>query len=918
MRSIAAYASGRLPVKGLQAAPRAGSSPKGLARFRIAMLAGALVCLGTYTAGGALADEQLLFERDVLPILSAHCLKCHGLEARKAGLDLRTAGLIARGGDSGPALEPGSLENSPLYARAADRSMPPIGELPLGDDKIEIIRRWIASGAKATAAEPAIAASEAPAVTDEERSYWAFQKARRPATPVVQDSPSVRSPVDAFVLARLEQQRLSYSPPAEAHSLARRLYFDLIGLPPSPEELEQFLAERDAAGEDAAYDRLVERLLASPHFGERWARHWLDVAGYVDVNGSDNDAAIIKIAENKWLYRDYVVKAFNDDKPFDRFLTEQLAGDELVDWRGAEKFTPEIRELLVATGYLRSGIDDTDQKELNTALIRYRVLHLTIDVVGTGLLGMTTGCARCHSHKFDPIPQQDYYRLMAVLTPAFNPQSWLPLDERWLADVSPAEQKAIAEHNAALDKQIEPLKSQAAAIEAAQRQRLFEARLAALPEPIRADVKTSLETPADKRNEVQKYLAGKFEAGLKVSPEEVAASLGEADKSALAGLRTLIAQLDAQKRSWGKLQAVWDVGPPPETFLLRRGDHETPGAEVEPGSLSVLCDDRGALPSAAPAGATSGRRLALARWLTEPDSRPAALVSRVMVNRIWQHLFGEGIVATTENLGSTGARPTHPELLEWLAAEFIESGWRVKPLVRMLVRSSVYRQASSRKPGAASQPDPEAIDPDNRLLWRMRLRQLESETLRDAILATSGALDRTLGGPPVELENRPDGMVVIDEKKLRTPSSKWRRSLYVLARRNYHLSLLQDFDQPAVATNCTRRSPSAVVTQSLTLLNDALLFDEAERFARRAAALACGAQTTAETTAQTTAQIDAAFRIAFGRPARPVETEWAAELLSRQAARFRAEQLSAEVANHKALAQLCHALLASNEFLYVP
>lgn len=910
---MAAYASAELPATALPwaAQQRAARFGNLLCRRPPAALAFGLLAWAWIPAIAAEPNTPpVVFERDVLPILTAHCLKCHGLEARKASLDLRTAGLIRRGGDSGPAIVNGSPSDSPLYERVADRSMPPKDELPLNVEQIEIIRRWIASGAAAAGGEPALAANEAPEVSDEDRRFWAFQKACRPRSPPVADAARVRTPVDRFLLARLEQQGLGYSRPAEPRTLVRRLYFDLVGLPPSPAEVEQFLADCAAAGDDAACDRLVERLLASPHYGERWGRHWLDAAGYVDVNGSDNDAAIIKIAENKWLYRDYVVQAFNDDKPFDRFLTEQLAGDELVDWRNAEKFTPEIRELLVATGYLRSGIDDTDQNELNTALIRYRVLHLTVEVVGGGLLGLTTGCARCHSHKFDPIPQRDYYRLMAVLAPAFNPQSWIPLNERFLPDVSPAEQRAINEHNAALEKQIEPLKAQIAAIEAAQRQRLVDARLAALPEPIRADVKAAIETPAERRNEVQTYLAGKFEPSLTVSPEEVAASLGPDDKAKRSAAQAQIAALRGQKRSWGKLQATWDVGPAPDTFLLRRGDHETPGAEVEPGFLSVLCDDEGALRAAGAAGETSGRRLALARWLTDRDSRAAALAARVFVNRVWQRLFGEGIVATTENLGRSGAAPTHPELLEWLAAEFIEGGWRVKPLVRLLVASSAYRQASSRASLAPVQPNPEAIDPDDRLLWRMRLRQLESETVRDAMLAVSGALDRSLGGPPVELENRPDGMVVIDAKKLRTPSSQWRRSLYVLARRNYHLSLLQDFDQPAVAVNCTRRTPSAVVTQSLTLLNDAFMFEQAERFARRVADISPGEAGAA--------RIEAAFQLALGRPPLPVEIDWAGELLSRQAERFRSQQMPAGEAQHKALAQLCHMLLATNEFLYVP
>ncbi|HEV3005549.1 MAG TPA: DUF1549 and DUF1553 domain-containing protein, partial [Pirellulales bacterium] len=726
--------------------------------------------------------------------------------------------------------------------------------------------------------------------------------------------------------AALEDKDLSYSPTAEPATLVRRLYFDLTGLPPSPEETAQFLAHSAAAGGEAAYERLVDGLLDSPHFGERWARHWLDVAGYADVFGSDNDAAIIKLVENRWLYRDYVVAAFNDDLPFDRFLTEQLAGDELVDWRSAERFTPDIRRLLAATGYLRTGIDDTGEKELNSALIRFRVLHLTLDVVGTGVLGLTVGCARCHSHKFDPIPQRDYYRLMALLTPAYNPQAWVTVSDRHLPDVSPAEQQEITEHNAQLEGRSEPLKQQLAAIDAAGRRKLFEQKLSTLPEPIRDDTRSAVETSPEERSEVQKYLAGKFEAALAVTPEEVTAALSEQDRATIAELNRQIGELAGQKRSWGQIFATYDVGPPSATYLLRRGDHEAPGVEVEPGFLTVLCDDEGVLraPSAA-AGATSGRRLALARWLTDPNSRAGALVARVLVNRVWQHLFGEGIVATPENFGHAGAPPTHPELLDWLASEFMANGWKLKPLVRLLVMSDVYRQASSRDArgataaglaaGGASAAsdakfDPEMIDPGNRLLWRMRLRRLESEAVRDAILATSGKLDRTLGGPPVPLEIRPDGTVAIDEARMQAPTSKWRRSMYVLARRNYHLSLLNDFDQPALATNCTRRSPSAVVLQSLTLMNDAFLFEQAGHFADRVAS------TLPSGTPEQ--QIDAAFRIALCRPAKPLETLWGVDLMRRQAERYRAVQLPAGEADHRALAELCHVLLATNEFLYVP
>jgi hypothetical protein len=883
----------------------------------------AAVLLATCSASAS-ADEPL-FQRDVVPILTAHCFKCHGLEASKSNLDLRTVGLMRRGGDGGPALVPGSLDDSPLASRVADRSMPPEGELPLSDEQIATVRHWVETGARSETPDATAVRDEAPPFSEADRDWWAFQKPIRPALPMLSSRPA-RTPVDAFVMARLDQEHLSYSPPADLTTLVRRVYFDLTGLPPSPEETAQFLGQIATLGGDATYERLVDTLLASPHFGERWGRHWLDVAGYADVFGSDNDAAIIKLVENRWLYRDYVVTALNDDLPFDRFLTEQIAGDELVDWRSAERFTPDIRRLLAATGYLRTGIDDTGENELNTALIRFRVLHLTLDVVGTGLMGLTVGCARCHSHKFDPIPQRDYYRLMALLTPAFNPQSWVTVTERHLPDVSPAEQAHVAQHNSDLDRRIEALKQRITAIEAAGKRALFERKLTALPEPIRADTRLAIETPAEGRNEVQKYLAEKLESLLAVKSEEVPAALNEADRSALVELNRQIGEISGQKRTWGEIFATYDVGPPPATFLLRRGDHEAPGIEIEPGFLSILCDDDGVLraPPAA-AGATSGRRLALARWMTDGQSRAGALVARVMVNRVWQHLFGEGIVATPENFGHAGAPPTYPELLEWLASEFVANGWKLKPLIRLLVLSDVYRQASSRDggsivaaglaaggPSAAAEAtsDPEAIDPGNRLLWRMRLRRLEAEVVRDAILATSGKLDRALGGPPIPLESRPDGTVVVDEKKMPTPTSKWRRSLYILARRNYHLSLLNDFDQPALATNCTRRSPSAVVLQSLTLMNDAFLFEQAGHFADRVAAAVPGGPPEQ--------QIDAAFHIALGRHAKPLETLWGVDLMRRQAERCRAAQVPAPEADHQALANLCHVLLATNEFLYVP
>ncbi len=876
-----------------------------------------------------------LFERDVLPIVTAHCLKCHGLEGRKANLDLRTVEFMIRGGDGGPVLLPDMLDQSPLLQRVQDRTMPPEGELPLTTAQIETISNWVLVGARAENAREPVEPSTAPLVSDADRQWWAFQRPVRPTIPATSTATATAatpsSPIDAFILEKLQAVGLSKAPPADPRVILRRAYIDLTGLPPSPEETAAFLAQcASPSGTAAAYERLIDQLLASPHFGERWGRHWLDAAGYVDVIGSDNDAAIIKPGENKWLYRDFVVRALNDDLPFDEFVRRQLAGDEMVDWRRAEHFTPEIKDLLVATGYLRAAIDDTDQKELNTADIRFRVLHLTIDILGTNLLALTTGCARCHAHKFDPIPHRDYYRLMAALTPAYNVQEWLPLNERFVPDVSPAEQAQITAHNTAVDQAVAALAKSRDEIEAPYQAAALDKKLEALPEQIRADVKVALAVSGDQRSEIQRYLADKFASQLAVTSADIEPLLSEIDKTRVSELKGKISTEEARRKAWGKLHALVDVGPAPATFLLRRGNHETPGPEVEPGFLAVLCDSDadavGQAPPDVPQG-TSGRRLALARWLTDPKGRAGGLSARVMVNRIWQHLFGQGIVPTSENFGASGVPPTHPELLDWLAVEFMESGWRVKPLSRQILLTSAYRQASHTSVAAAAEPDPVQVDPDNQLLWKARLRRVESEVVRDAILVVSGKLNRAIGGPPLALENKPDGMVVIDPKQLARPEHAFRRSLYVLCRRNYHLSILNDFDQPVVTTNCSRRSPGAVVTQSLTLLNDPFIREQAGFFADRVLA-AAGNEPIDR-------QVTSAFELALCRSPDDSELALAKELIARQEARYAAQyaaEAAAQVAapsaaevvaapavdcHRLAITDLCQMLFGSNEFLYL-
>jgi hypothetical protein len=748
---------------------------------------------------------------------------------------------------------------------------------------------------------------------DTPSQHWAFQPPRRPSTPGVRNLTRVRTPIDAFLLVRLEAKGLTFAPEADRITLLRRAYLDLWGLPPAPADIDAFLAD-DAPN---AFEKVVDRLLAAPHFGERWGRHWLDVVGYADTVGFDFDFNLIVQPEGKWRYRDYVIAAFNRDMPFDRFVHAQLAGDEMVDWRRAKAYTPDIRENLIATGFLRNARDESHEPESNIPLIYYGVLHNTVDIVGNSLLGLTLQCARCHDHKFDPIAQEEYYQLMAFLTPAYNPAKWMPvypwkpeIKDRGLPDVSADEQAEIERHNKDVARRLDELGAKRAALYRPYEERLQESKLRALPEAIRADTKIALETPADKRDAVQKYLAAKLESTVRVRTEEVKAALVAKDRAADQQLAQQIAELKAQRRSWGKIQALYDVGPPPATHLLKRGNHETPGRVVEPAFLQCLSDgDRSVhLAPNLPAG-TSGRRTALAQWITTPNSRASSLLARVMVNRLWQHLFGEGIVPSPENFGLSGEPPTHTELLEWLASEFAKGGWRIKPMLKLMMTSSAYRQASRLpQPQSAGDADPQKVDPANKLLWKMRLRRLEAEAIRDSILAVSGQLDATVGGPPILSKAQADGRVGIDDKQLSSPSAKNRRSVYVLFRRTFNLSLLGVFDQPQVSINCTRRDVSAVPLQALAMLNDPFVMEQAAHFAARVTRMTGGTHDKA---------IGCAFRLALARPPTASEERICARLLESQARIYREAKVAAPEADQKALVELCHTLLNTSEFLYV-
>ena len=849
------------------------------------------------------AKQQQRFAEEALPIFQAKCIACHGQENPPGNLDLRTLEGILKGGENGPVVVEGASEQSILIRMVSSGSMPPPGVgSGLTDQEVQSLRAWIDSshfGSDLTTQErQTFSPAEAPEITEKDRGFWAFRKPVATALPQVRNKNRLRTPIDAFILARLESKGLGLSAEAPRPTLMRRAYFDLIGLPPTLEEMEAFLSDSSPD----AYERLIDRLLESPHYGERWARHWLDVGGYTDITGFDNDLPIVSVFEGMWRYRDWVTESLNHDKPYDQFLIEQLAGDELVDWRSAKEYTPETVQLLTATGFLRNGLDRTDSDIVNLPGERYSVLFDLMEQVSTGLIGLTVGCARCHSHKFDPIPQRDYYRLLSVFTPAYNPMRWKQPKDRSLPDVSQPDREAIERHNAEIDGPQKKLEEELAGLRRPYEERLLEEKLLKVSEEVRADVKAALGTPEEKRNEVQTYLAKKFEKPLEVTPEEVEKALSKEDREEASRIRKKIETLQGYRRSFNKIQALYDVGAAPLTRLLQRGDIESPGPRVTPGVLEVLSPPgRSTIEKPGDTrGESSGYRLGLARWLT---SRDHPLTARVIVNRVWHHHFGRGIVATPGNFGRMGSPPSHPELLDWLSVDFMEQGWTLKRLHKRIMLSSVYRQSWRQPEDSAGHQ----LDPENRLLWRMNLKRLEAEAVRDAILVASGKLDRRLGGAPALLEHDTAGLQTVKATE-EDPNAPFRRSLYILARRNYPLNFLENFDYPKVQVNCTARTNSVTPLQSLTLMNDPFLVEQATYLAERVREQAGD---------DPEKRVERAYQIALSRQPTPDEARISQDHLRKQERNYRLANTPPEKASQAALANLCQTLFGTNEFLYL-
>src|SRR5262245_19891731 len=762
------------------------------------------------------ADAPNTFEDNIRPILKANCFECHGdAEKLKGGLDLRLKRLIAEGGESGPALVAGKPAESLILEKVRAGKMPP-GKKKLSATEIERIEKWIAAGAKNARPEPeSIAAGFH--LTAEDRSYWAFQPVRRPLVPqVLASHAAVRNSIDAFLQASLREKGLDLSPPADRVTLIRRATFDLTGLPPTPEEVDAFLEDSSTD----AYARLVDRLLASPHYGERWGRHWLDVAGYADSEGFSADDPI---RSNAYKYRDYVIRAFNADKPFNTFIVEQVAGDELVNRELKDLSVDEI-DKLTATGFLRMAADGTTTRGTDAKTARNQVVSDTIKIVSSSLFGLTVGCAQCHHHRYDPIPQDDYYRLRAILEPAYDVQNWRASAARQVSlytDADHQKAKTIEAEAAKID--ADRLKKQGEYIEAT-----FQKELAKLPEEMREQAKTARNTPEAKRSAELKKLMREHPS-LNVS----AGSLYLYDQKAADELKKMADQAVAirvKKPVEDFIRALTEIpGKVPATYLFHRGDPDQPKQAIGPGGLTIL-DEIDPLTIGTEASLrTSGRRLALARWLTD-GKHP--LTARVLVNRVWMHHFGRGIVGTPADFGRLGERPTHPELLDWLAADLVESGWTLKKLHKLIMTSAAYQQSSRRNPAA------DAIDPDNRLLHRMNLRRLEAEAVRDAVLAASGKLSRKAFGSPVPVREDEVGQIVVGKgmrdvaRGITTPEplpedEEFRRSVYVLVRRTQPLGMLEAFDAATAEPNCEIRNASTVTPQSLMLMNSEFVLNQA-------------------------------------------------------------------------------------------
>jgi mono/diheme cytochrome c family protein len=763
-------------------------------------------------------EQAKFFTEKVRPVLKENCYSCHSHAAKKSrgGLMLDARESLLKGGDTGPAIVPGKPDESLLLKSVRHHddapAMPPRGHLT--GEQIKTLAEWVKLDAPWPGGGEKIAARPK-AITDEDRKHWAFQPLAQVSTPA---RPHVGgNEIDAFVLAKLQTAGLEPAPPADRATLIRRVTFDLHGLPPTPAEVEAFV--NDPAPD--AYAKLVDRLLDSPRYGERWARHWLDLVRYAESDGFKSD----DYRPGAWRYRDYVIQSFNVDKPYDRLVREQLAGDEL--W-------PDDPAAIVATGFLRAGIYEYNNRDAFTQWDN--MLNDITDTVGDVFLGLGMGCARCHDHKFDPILQRDYYRLQAFFA-GLSASDTIP--------VYTAKQEA--EYKSRLkewEEKTADVRAKIEALEAPMRARAYKEARSKFPE----EIQEIMDKPAEKRTSYEQQVYELAYRQVTYEHDRLDRRFKDDAKKQLVMLYRELAKFDNLKPPpLPDGCAARDIGPmAAPTVIPKKGGG---GESIEPGVLTVF-DERPMPIPPIEGRATTGRRAALARWLTDPAN---ALTTRVIVNRVWQYHFGKGLVPTSSDFGKLGDKPSHPELLDWLADRFIKDGQHFKALHRLILTSRTYQQS-------ASHPAPEAgklKDPENRMLWRMPIRRLDAEQIRDALLAANGQLDPKAGGP----------------------SGEWaepRRSVYVKVRRNTHDALLEAFDAPDAFFSAADRPTTTTPTQALLLINSPFMLNQAKAFAERLR----NEQATDE------ARVESAFRLTFGRSPTSLERSEALAFLDQQAKRI--------------------------------
>ena len=821
------------------------------------------------------AQRAPLFKSEILPVFEKNCVQCHGKDGKKmGGLDLTTfAGMMA-GGASGPVLAPGNARRSLLWLLLESDKMPMGGKLSAADK--QSIKAYIEQG-RFPAVTSDAAADDARKITPEARQFWSFRKPVKAAEPAVRNRDQVRTAIDSFILAKLEEKGWKLGAEADRVTLLRRASFGLTGLPPTPAEVKAF--EQDKAPD--VYEKVIDRLLRSPRYGEHWGRHWLDVAGYSDSVGDASDTE----RDVAWKYRDYVIDAFNKNKPYDRFLMEQLAGDQMVNYKPGARPKPEEVEPLTATGFLRMTADITDNQTIYEVDKYFDALEKGTETSLKAVLGLTVQCAKCHDHKFDPITQRDYYKMTAMFQSVWDPENWLA------ANLSFGEWPSRMVLDIDAQKREQWIKDVTS--DRAKQYRRLQLVLAATYERYRREMKAGKPMTESEREAIRKEIEGNPD--LEVDPKAPDLGITEAE------LETKFPELAAMKAESMKyrknrktsvdpnfIMAAWDVSKTPSpTYVLMRGNYLAPGAAVEPGFPTVLDDAAAPFkfpdPKDHPEWNHTGRRLMLAKWLTSGDH---PLTARVFVNRVWQFHFGEGLVRSVDDFGTQGARPTHPELLDYLAAGFVEHGWDVKWLTRQIMMSAAYRQSSAEDPAKM------AADPSAKLLWRKPPMRLEAETIRDSMLRVSGLLNTEMHGKQQPLRRGADNQWIEDEKA----GNPNRRSVYLSYGRTRPEGFLRAFDCPDMTSDSqSQRFRSALPSQSLALLNNTLTRRASLAFARQALE-------------QTKGDVDAAVRLAveaaYSRAPHAEELEIARAAVARAAD------------PKDGLRLFLQALMGANEFLY--